>query len=48
MSDKIDIRASLHTLEGMLRENRLIDLYELLQAMQEQEDNKFYGEQQND
>jgi hypothetical protein len=43
MSDKIDIRAELHTLKGHLRNNRIIDAYDLLNRMSKQMDDEYYN-----
>ncbi len=42
MTFKIDVRAELHTLQGHLRNNRIIDAFELVKAMNKQMDDEYY------
>lgn len=46
--DKIDIRGSLHELNGLLRNNRIIDAYDLLLKMSKQVDDEFYAPYRKD
>jgi hypothetical protein len=45
--DKIDIRQELHRLSGHLRQNSIIDAYDLLKRMIKQMDDEYYSNPEN-